>query len=133
MAVATAAAIFVFGCSPSLIQLPVADALLRIARLAPPELPEGFPDVAIVTLDAQSMRAIPHRWPWPRSVYAEVIRKLDAAGAVSIAFDLDFSTRWDRAEDMKFARAIKKSKHLAVERSTGLPPSLEPTRKHASR
>ena len=114
MAVATAAAVFVFGCTPSLIQLPVADALLRIARLAPPELPEGFPDVAIVTLDAQSMRAIPHRWPWPRSVYAEVIRRLDAAGAVSIAFDLDFSTRWDRAEDMKFARAIKKSKHVVL-------------------
>jgi HD-GYP domain-containing protein (c-di-GMP phosphodiesterase class II)/CHASE2 domain-containing sensor protein len=78
------------------------------------EAPQDVPDVAVVAIDAQSMRAFGGEWPWPRSRFAEVVRRLDAAGARAIAFDIDFSTQRDRAEDAAFARAIAESGRVVL-------------------
>jgi adenylate cyclase len=45
------------------------------------------PQVAIVTIDEPSLVAVGH-WPWPRTVLARLVRRLDEAGAASIAFDV---------------------------------------------
>lgn len=47
----------------------------------------GHPQVAIVAIDEPSLRAI-GRWPWPRTVLAELIRRLDEAGAAAIGVDV---------------------------------------------
>ncbi|SMF75174.1 putative bifunctional diguanylate cyclase/phosphodiesterase [Allosphingosinicella indica] len=65
-------------------------------------------DVHIVEIDARSIQAIA-RWPWPRSVHAEVVDRLRAAKARSIAFDVDFSATSTPAEDAKFAAALERA------------------------
>lgn len=62
----------------------------------------------LVEIDARSLRAL-EGWPWPRSVHAEAIRRLNLAGAKLIAFDVDFSAPSVGVEDQKFAAAIAAS------------------------
>ncbi|MCX5570967.1 CHASE2 domain-containing protein [Kaistia nematophila] len=58
-------------------------------RMAPAEaLPEH--PVLIVDIDEASLKAV-GQWPWPRTVLADLARKLAEAGAASIAFDVLFS------------------------------------------
>src|SRR5687767_14540663 len=45
-------------------------------------------EVVIVEMDSRSLSAI-DRWPWPRRHHAGLIDRLHAAGARSIAFDVD--------------------------------------------
>lgn len=64
--------------------------------------------VAIVEIDEKSLAAIDN-WPWPRGVHAAVIDRLHAAGARSIAFDVDFSSVSAPAEDAKLAAALRRA------------------------
>ncbi len=89
------------------------DALQRgvVARAALPIAAE--PDVAIVALDPQSLRAFPS-WPWPRRLYARAIEQLEAAGARAIAFDIDLSTPRDAHDDTELARAMQRSGRVVL-------------------
>jgi adenylate cyclase len=50
--------------------------------------PRGaHPQVVVVAIDEASLRSV-GRWPWSRSVQADLVRKLDAAGPAVIAFDV---------------------------------------------
>ncbi len=91
----------------------VADAWVRRAAAHPPGLPREIPDVAVVALDPRSLRAFPE-WPWPRRLYADAVRRLDAAGASAIAFDIDFSTPRDPQDDTRFARSIAASGRVVL-------------------
>lgn len=64
--------------------------------------------VHIVEIDAQSLKRI-NRWPWPRSVHAKAVDRLEMAGVRSIAFDVDFSATSNPQEDAKFARALDRA------------------------
>lgn len=46
--------------------------------------------VVIVAIDERSLRAV-GRWPWPRSILADLTRKLASAAPAAIAFDILFS------------------------------------------
>lgn len=75
----------------------VADAYQRAApRAYDPEAP-----VRVVAIDAASL-AVYGQWPWPRTYVAELIARLRALGAASIAFDILFAepdrTSPERAE-----------------------------------
>jgi HD-GYP domain-containing protein (c-di-GMP phosphodiesterase class II)/CHASE2 domain-containing sensor protein len=100
------------GGVPAL-QRPAADALVRLAARHPPASAPGLPDVALVAIDPQSLRAFPD-WPWPRRLYAETIRRLDAAGARSVAFDIDLSTPRDAQDDAELARAAAESGRVVL-------------------
>jgi adenylate cyclase len=58
-------------------------------RIAPREPPPDTP-VLIVDIDESSLKQI-GQWPWPRTVMAQLVDKLHAAGAAAIAFDVLFS------------------------------------------
>jgi len=45
--------------------------------------------VVIVAIDEQSLAAL-GQWAWPRSIHAQLVRRLSEAGARSIAFDIAF-------------------------------------------
>ena len=90
-----------------------ADALVRIGAARPPESPADLPDVALVAIDPQSVRALPD-WPWPRSVFAQAVRRLDAAGCKAIAIDIDFSVAREPAQDAELARAIADSGRVVL-------------------
>ena len=84
-------------------------------------------EVAIVEIDARSLRSA-DKWPWPRSLDAALVDRLVAAGARSIAFDLDFSAPSNPADDARFAAALARSHGIvaipAVRRDPGGPVAL---------
>ncbi len=63
-------------------------------------------DIVVVAIDAPSIDQI-GVWPWPRSLYAQLLRQLQKAGVQDIALDVDFSTPSDAASDRNFAEALE--------------------------
>ncbi len=62
----------------------------------------------VVEIDTKSLQAMP-KWPWSRSVYADLIETINKAEANSISFDIDFSAPSDERGDRAFADAIESS------------------------
>jgi diguanylate cyclase (GGDEF)-like protein/PAS domain S-box-containing protein len=63
-------------------------------------------DIVVIAIDASSIDRI-GVWPWPRLLYAELIRQLQKAEVQDIALDVDFSTPSDASSDRKFAEALQ--------------------------
>lgn len=80
-------------------------------------------NVVVVAIDAASIDQI-GIWPWPRRLHAELLRRLEAAGAQDVAFDVDFSTPSDPASDAAFVTALRE-----VGGSTILPSFKQPAPK----
>jgi diguanylate cyclase (GGDEF)-like protein/PAS domain S-box-containing protein len=76
-------------------------------------------ELLVVTIDPASLQAL-NRWPWPRRYHAEVLKRLLAAGARRVAFDIDFSSpstaEDDRALEQVLATAGPDRVALAVHR-----------------
>ncbi|HEB88843.1 MAG TPA: CHASE2 domain-containing protein, partial [Deltaproteobacteria bacterium] len=89
------------------------DSFLRMAPDRIPLPPRSLPDVVVVTIDPRSLRASVD-WPWPRSLHAKAIERLDTAGARSIAFDIDFSSPSTPESDAAFAEGIRDSGHVVL-------------------
>jgi len=71
------------------------------------------PHVTIAAIDEQSLARV-GRWPWSRSVHADLVRRLDEAGAKVIAFDIFFSERESAKADAQLARALGSSKKTVL-------------------
>jgi adenylate cyclase len=91
----------------------VSDALVRIqARGLAPD-----PDIVIVDIDEPSlarMQDVAGRFPWPRSVYGELVTGIEAQKPRAIVFDIIFAdadTR-DPEFDRAFNRALKGLKNV---------------------
>ena len=67
-------------------------------------------DVVIVAIDAKSLDAI-GRFPWPRSVYAQLIDRLSADGVRGIGMDITLSTPEsdNPGNDQLLAQAMQRS------------------------
>ena len=63
-------------------------------------------EIVVVAIDAISIEKI-GIWPWPRRLYAELLRRLEVAGVRDIVFDVDFSTPSDAASDKAFVEALE--------------------------
>ena len=110
-AVTAAAALAIASGAAAPLERLAADALVRPARRTPRGSAD-LPDVC-ASPSTQSVRALPD-WPWPRSVYAHAVRKLDAAGAKAIAIDIDFSVAREPAHDAKLTSAIAETGHVVL-------------------
>ncbi|MBI1735262.1 MAG: adenylate/guanylate cyclase domain-containing protein [Candidatus Rokubacteria bacterium] len=66
---------------------------------------EGHPQIAIVAIDEASLRAI-GRWPWPRRVIADLVERLDAAGAAAIGVDIIFNEP-EQSGELRAARVLR--------------------------
>jgi diguanylate cyclase (GGDEF)-like protein/PAS domain S-box-containing protein len=69
---------------------------------------EASGDVVLVAIDSPSIEKI-GVWPWPRLIHAELIGRLESAGASDIVFDVDFSSPSTPAFDQAFADALQKA------------------------
>ncbi len=78
-------------------------ALLDLQYRLTPRVASG--DLVIVKIDPKSLAAL-DRWPWPRSNHAALTDKLVAAGARSIAFDIDFGSHSTAEADARLAQAF---------------------------
>lgn len=63
-------------------------------------------DIAIVAIDAPAL-AKAGVWPWPRTLHAQMVKRLHDAGAEEIAFDVDFSSASSPEQDAAFEEALK--------------------------
>src|SRR5215831_17330331 len=61
--------------------------------------------VTIAAVDEQSLARI-GRFPWSRTVHADLVRRLDEAGAKVIAFDIFFPERESPKADGQLARVL---------------------------
>jgi EAL domain-containing protein (putative c-di-GMP-specific phosphodiesterase class I)/CHASE2 domain-containing sensor protein len=64
--------------------------------------------VHIVEIDARSIAAF-NLWPWPRSIHATAIDRLRESKAALIAFDVDFSSPSEPAQDSALADALRRA------------------------
>lgn len=99
--------------------------VVQIGGLAPPidrlldplrAVASGRPPsgrVVVVEMDAASVARI-QRWPWPRDQYAAIIDRLRRAGAASITFDVDLSSRSTADGDRAMAAALARADGLVA-------------------
>lgn len=78
---------------PAAIVVGVADSSFSVAPRAPAEAAR-----------TPALAAMAGPWPWDRHVFADVVRRLRAAGARAIVFDIVFAA--ETAGDAEFARAL---------------------------
>ena len=74
-------------------------------------------EVVIVSLDQESAAHLglsKNFSKWPRSVHAELVKKLHNYGAAVIAFDVHFAESGDLAEDEAFADAIREAGNVIL-------------------
>ena len=85
------------------LRLAVFDTFLRAAPRTPnPQYP-----VRIVTIDEASLKAF-GQWPWPRTVLADIIDKLNDAGAKTISLDIILPEA-DRLSPKALAQRVPKT------------------------
>lgn len=89
------------------LELKTYDMRMRALERSPPRF------VTIAAIDEQSLAKV-GRWPWSRSVHADIIRRLDEAGARVIAFDIFFSERESPKADTQLARVLGTSKKTVL-------------------
>ncbi len=65
-------------------------------------------DLVFVGIDKQSLDAV-GVWPWPRSIYAQVIDKLMEHKVAEIGVDIDFSAASTPSEDKILAESLEKA------------------------
>jgi diguanylate cyclase len=80
------------------------DDSLRVSRESIVDQPASG-NIHIIEIDARSIESV-NAWPWPRGIHGEIVNRLNAAGASTLAFDVDFSSPSTPSEDQKFARAL---------------------------
>ena len=89
------------------------DILNRIEyRLRKP--PDRIKDIVIVSIDNDTISKMPHRWPYPRSVFADAIRNLTLAKAKVIAFDFVFMGKSEETEDAALASALSNNNRIIL-------------------
>ncbi|NQW01550.1 MAG: CHASE2 domain-containing protein [Rhodospirillales bacterium] len=63
-------------------------------------------DSVLVGIDSKSLREL-NKWPWRRSLHADLLRKLTASGARRIVLDIDLSSSSTPLDDSDLAAAIR--------------------------
>ncbi|ULL14665.1 CHASE2 domain-containing protein [Paenibacillus sp. H1-7] len=75
---------------------------------------EPHEDIVVVGIDTESIKSV-GPYPWDRKVYAELIRKLEQAGAKVIGFDIEFYSESSNPQsDKLFAEEMSKYKNIVL-------------------
>jgi adenylate cyclase len=81
-------------------------------RLRPYSSPP--PEILIVGIDEHSFQDLKKAWPWPRSYHAKIVRKLKAAEARLIVFDVLFAEPNNSEDDQFFTDAIREAGNVIL-------------------
>jgi adenylate cyclase len=71
------------------------------------------PSIAIIAIDDASLAAV-GRWPWARSVHADLISKLSSFGVSVIGYDVNFPEASGEADDARLAEAIRSAGNVVL-------------------
>jgi adenylate cyclase len=69
-------------------------------------------EVVVVAIDDVTFDELPVQWPFPRSLHAQAIDRLRAAGARQIAYDVQFTE--PTKEDRTLLDAVRRSGHVVL-------------------
>ena len=95
------------------INLKIYDLLNRVEyHLRTP--PHDISNIVIVSIDNETVGKMPHRWPYPRSIFANVIKNLTLAQAKVIAFDFVFLGKSEEAEDQMLQDALANNNKIIL-------------------
>lgn len=72
---------------------------------------ENGHDIVVVGIDDESLKEL-GAWPWDRKVFAELIEKLEQAGAKTIAFDVMFNEKSNPESDKALESTLGKYKNV---------------------
>jgi len=109
---------------------------IRFRLFAKPET--ASKDIVIAVIDDRSLQAYEKQnipWPWPRSLYAELVGFLRRGGAKVIAFDMIFATNdiysmrlGEEEEDTRFLDSMQTANNvlLAAQLKSDIAPSNHP-------
>lgn len=75
-----------------------------LSTIDDPSPPAGGP--IIVAIDEPALADINAQWPWPRSLHAELVKQLRAAGAKAIALDIIMAEPSTAENDQAIASAV---------------------------
>lgn len=84
-----------------------ADAKLWELRFRAADRPPSG-EIVFVDIDASSLAEV-GTWPWPRALHGQLVDRLLDIGAYEIAFDIDFSTASNSADDAAFAQSLQRA------------------------
>ena len=101
-------ALSAFGAGAVVQQIGILDGLERETLRARFDLrgPATPGDVAVVAIDARTFTQLGEQWPFPRSLHGRAIRRLHAAGAREIVYDVQFTEPTEPREDLALYRAL---------------------------
>jgi adenylate cyclase len=73
-------------------------------------------EAVIVYMDDDSFKILnqPYNAPWDRSLHAQLLNRLTAAGAKAVVFDIVFSDATKPEDDKEFAEAIRKNGKVVI-------------------
>jgi HD-GYP domain-containing protein (c-di-GMP phosphodiesterase class II)/CHASE2 domain-containing sensor protein len=72
-----------------------------------PPAPKEKDNITIVAIDQESRRRLNLKWPWPRSITAEMIQRIAACDPSTIGLDIVFSGESQRDEDEALIAALQ--------------------------
>ena len=76
---------------------------------------QGAPrDIVLVLIDDVTFNELKLQWPFPRSLHARVIDRLKAAGARTIAYDIQFTEETEPAEDTALIEAVERAGNVVL-------------------
>lgn len=76
--------------------------------------PRGLDEIVVVAIDSGSIESAGLRWPWKRSLFAELLKRISAQGPKAVFFDFTFSGESDKEADALFAQEIKNSGNVIL-------------------
>ncbi|MBF0590488.1 MAG: adenylate/guanylate cyclase domain-containing protein [Nitrospirae bacterium] len=89
-------------------------------------------EIIIVYIDEKSIADI-GRWPWPRSIMAELLNRISSDRPRVIGIDIMFSERQDASNDARLARAIKDAGNVVLATAFMVPTGGQDVRAAANR
>src|SRR5215204_2824922 len=92
----------------SVLELDTVDSRFEVREGSPPK------DVAFVAVDDVTFDDLQARWPFRRSLHAQVIDRLTKAGARAIAYDVQFTEPTKVAEDNALIEAVDRSPRIVL-------------------
>lgn len=78
-------------------------------------LPDGLRDIVIVAVDSWSIKQAGMRWPWSRSLFADLVKKINEGKPKAIFLDFVFAGKSsDEAADALFAEELRKADNVIL-------------------
>jgi signal transduction histidine kinase len=93
----------------SLLELKGLDLLFALRGTLPPPK-----QIVVVAIDETSLAEIKRQWPWPRSIHAQLIQRLNKAGAKVIGFDVLFAEPSNLEEDTALEHALQDAGNVVL-------------------